>query len=179
MLAAGAGLDAEKLVLDRIVDRLVVADLEMQERVVLNRAPVPAVERIRADEIDGAGDPAAVAFSHHQQDAVRHLLADHRIERAREIGPSPLARSGFHVELEKGVPRAFGEVGAGQPMHGDSIRQRIVALAPDGLAFAGGERSEKVLESSVARVLPVELAVRALEIAMRAEKLPFRLGREG
>ena len=31
----------------------------MQKRVVLDRAPVAAIERVGADEIDGAGDPAA------------------------------------------------------------------------------------------------------------------------
>ena len=40
VLALGAGLDAGELVGDGIFDRLVVADLEMQERVVLDRAPV-------------------------------------------------------------------------------------------------------------------------------------------
>src|SRR5258707_2834040 len=42
VLALGAGLDAGEPVGDRIFDRLVVADLEMQERMVLDRAPMPA-----------------------------------------------------------------------------------------------------------------------------------------
>src|SRR5206468_1459074 len=62
VLAAGAGLDAAELVLDRIVDRLIVADLEMQERVLLDAAPVAAKQDIGADEVDGARDPAAVAL---------------------------------------------------------------------------------------------------------------------
>ena len=47
----------------------------MQERVVLDGAPVAAIERVGADEIDGAGDPAAGALGHHQQDAVAPLSA--------------------------------------------------------------------------------------------------------
>ena len=39
VLALGAGLDARELVLDRVFDGLVVAELEMQERVVLDRSP--------------------------------------------------------------------------------------------------------------------------------------------
>ena len=46
MLALGAGLDAGELVLDGVLDGLVVAELEMQERVVLDRAPVAAEQRI-------------------------------------------------------------------------------------------------------------------------------------
>ena len=55
---------------DRVVDRLVIAELEMQERVMLDGAPVAAEQSVRADEIDGAGDPAPGALGHHQHDAV-------------------------------------------------------------------------------------------------------------
>src|SRR5262245_42813631 len=64
-------------------------------------------------------------------------------------------------------------------MHADSGRERVVAFAPAGLALARGERREKRIEARVAGVLPVELLVRALEVAARAQKLPFRFGREG
>ena len=46
VLALRAGLDARELVRDRVVDRLVVAELEMQERMVLDRAPVAAEQRV-------------------------------------------------------------------------------------------------------------------------------------
>ena len=81
MLALSAGLDARQLVDDRIIDRLIVTQLEMQERMMLDGAPVAAEQRVRADEIDGAGDPATGALGHHQHDAVAHFLADKRIER--------------------------------------------------------------------------------------------------
>ena len=42
MLALGAGLDARELVRDGIVDGLIVADLEMQERMMLDGAPMAA-----------------------------------------------------------------------------------------------------------------------------------------
>ena len=59
MLALGAGLDARELALDGVLDRLIVAELEMQERMMLDAAPVAAEQRIGADEVDGAGDPAS------------------------------------------------------------------------------------------------------------------------
>ena len=46
VLALGAGLDARELVGDRVIDGLIVAQLEMQKRMVLDGAPVAAVERI-------------------------------------------------------------------------------------------------------------------------------------
>ena len=46
VLALGAGLDALELAVDGELDGLVIADLEMQERVVLDRAPVAAEQRV-------------------------------------------------------------------------------------------------------------------------------------
>ena len=128
----------------------------------------------RADEIDGAGDPAAVALGHHQQDTVAHLLADQRIERAREIGPAPFARSGLHVELEERVPDAFGEVGAGQPVDVMPVASASRAFAPDGLALARGQRGEEIVEVVIAGILPMELPVGALQIAALAEQAAIR-----
>ena len=48
----------------------------MQERVVLGRAPMAAEQGVRADEVDGAGDPAPGPLGHHQQDALAHRFAD-------------------------------------------------------------------------------------------------------
>src|ERR1700754_4889948 len=47
---------------------LMVANLEMQEGVVFDAAPVAAIERFGADEIDRAGNGAAVAPGHDEQD---------------------------------------------------------------------------------------------------------------
>ena len=76
VLALGARLDAGEAMGDGIVDGLVIADFEMQHRVMLDRAPMAAIEGVGADEIDGARDPAAGALGHHQEDAVGHALAD-------------------------------------------------------------------------------------------------------
>ena len=59
MLALGAGLDPFQPARNRKINRLMVADLEMQEGVVFNRPPIAPVKGIRADEIDGSGNRAA------------------------------------------------------------------------------------------------------------------------
>ncbi len=43
---------------------------------MLDAAPVPAIEGVGADEVDGAGDVAALALGHDEQHALRHPLAD-------------------------------------------------------------------------------------------------------
>src|SRR5690606_29138372 len=50
VLALRAGFDARESAPDRVFDGLIVADLEMQEGAVLDRAPVAAVDRVRAEE---------------------------------------------------------------------------------------------------------------------------------
>src|SRR5262245_17955826 len=62
VLALGAGLDPGELMLDGVLNRLIIAEFEMQERMVLDGAPVAAEQRVRADEVDGAGDPAPLAL---------------------------------------------------------------------------------------------------------------------
>ena len=54
--ALRAGLDAFEPVRQREIDRLVVADLEMQAGMLLDRAPIAAVERVGADQVQRAGD---------------------------------------------------------------------------------------------------------------------------
>jgi hypothetical protein len=62
---------------DGVFDGLIVAELEMQEGMMLDRAPMAAEQRMRADEVDGAGDPAAGALGHDQHDVLAHALTDH------------------------------------------------------------------------------------------------------
>src|ERR1700722_10794593 len=98
VLALRPGLDGFQAARNRKIDRLIIADLEMQERMMLDRTPVAAEQRVAADEIDGARDVAASALRHHEQDAFGHRLADEGEELARQVRPSPFARARLHVE---------------------------------------------------------------------------------
>jgi hypothetical protein len=104
VVALGAGLDALQAMGDGIVDGLIVAGLEVQEGVALQAAPVAAVERVVALEIERATDRAAVGLGHHQHDLVGHGRTQDVEERAREVGRAPFAAAGVHVEGEEGVP---------------------------------------------------------------------------
>src|SRR5260370_5707818 len=159
VLALGAGLDGLQAAPDRKIDGLIVADLEMQKRVMFDRAPVAAEQRIGADEIDGAGDPAAVAPGHHQQHVLGHALADARGEATSEVTPAPSPRACLHVEGEEAVPRAFGAAAAVERVDRDAAGQGIAPFAPDRLAVARIEGGEKILETAVTLVVPVKLLV--------------------
>ena len=75
VLALGACFNPRYFVGDRIIDGLVVAELEVQERMMLDRAPVAAEQGMRAEKVDGPCDPAAGALRHDQHDALAHGLA--------------------------------------------------------------------------------------------------------
>src|SRR5882757_7505520 len=49
VLALRAGFDRFQPALDREIDRLIIADLEMQERMMLDRTPVAAEQRLRTN----------------------------------------------------------------------------------------------------------------------------------
>jgi hypothetical protein len=57
VLALRAGFNMLQPAPDREVDGLIITDFEMQERMMLDRAPVAAEQRLGADEVDRACDP--------------------------------------------------------------------------------------------------------------------------
>ena len=178
VLALRARFDRFQAAPDRKIHGLVIADLEMQKRMMFDRAPVAAKQRIGADEIDGAGDPATVAPGHDERDVLSHAFADQRKEAAGEVGPAPFPRTGLHVEAEEGVPGVFGDVFAVERVNRDAVNERIAPFAPDRLAVTRVERIEKILETSVTTVAPVKLLVVALQESLGSQKLPFGFARK-
>src|SRR5580692_996521 len=179
MLALRARLDAGELAANREFDRLIIADLEMQKWVILDAAPVAAVKREVADEIDRARHMAPGALSHDEEKPVAHFFRQKREEGTRQIGPSPFARARVHVESEEGVEMRLGDVAAAHPFDGNAVAQGLAALAPDHLALARGERTQEVLEILITRVQPVKLPVEPLEKAPPRKRVPIGLVREG
>src|SRR5206468_7407724 len=111
VLALGAGLDAGEAARDREVDRLVVAGFEMQKGIIAAAPPVAAVERLRADQVERAADPLALARRHHQRYAIAHRRTQHVEEAAREIGIAPFALRRRDIEIEERIPVPAREAG--------------------------------------------------------------------
>jgi hypothetical protein len=91
VLALCAGFNTLEPVRNRIIDGLIVTELEVQERVVLGCPPVAAIERVSADEIDRSSDPSPGAACHHKENTVAHFLANDGKEIAGQVGPAPFA----------------------------------------------------------------------------------------
>src|SRR5579872_6450563 len=163
VLALGPRLDPPQAAGEREVDRLIIADLEMKERVVLDRPPVAAVERVVAEKIDRAGDIASRPARHDEERAVGEYRPDQIEEGAGEVGAAPFARAGLHVEFEEGVPVRRTDRRAGQPFNLNPAVERLAPLAPDRLTLAGSERSEKIVERGIAVAGEMELLAGADE----------------
>ena len=68
VLALRAALEGFELAANGVLDRLVVAALEVQQRHVLHRAPVAAVEHALVAQEECTGDRPRVALRKHHHD---------------------------------------------------------------------------------------------------------------
>src|SRR5262249_19885791 len=144
-------------VLDREVDGAVVAELEMEEGEVADAAPIAAIERVVAAQIEGAGDETALPLGHDQHDLVGHALSQEVEKFAVQVGRSPFAVRGRDEEAEEGVPMPRPDGIAGQRRDGEAAGERIAPLPPDRLALARAQRLEIGIEARIAGILPMEL----------------------
>ena len=148
----------------------------MQEAVLLDTAPVAAVERVRPRKVKRPRDGRAVAFHHYQHYRIGHPLAEQAEEGAREVGHPPLAAAGRLVEGEEGVPVALLDLVTDKRRDREArVRHRPPFLA-DLLTLARGEAGEEVVEGAIALVEPVELDARALQEPRFAHQVELVLG---
>src|SRR5258707_13119934 len=89
---------------DREVDCLVITALEVEEFVISITTPVAPVDRVLAEQVEGAGHVGGAAAGHDEHDLFRHSLADHREEAAIEVSRSPFAVRGGEIEFEECIP---------------------------------------------------------------------------
>ena len=127
-----------------------------------------------------ARDVAPGALGHHQQDAGRASSRRSARRTRASDRAGPICASRCPCRRRRRRPSTLSvRSRAGQPFAPRCRLPAPPALAPDGLALARGERGEEIVEGCVARVLPVELLVGALQEAALAEQAPFVFGEEG
>src|SRR5208282_403863 len=84
--ALRSGLDALQSARYGEIDGAVITRLEMQEGEVSGAAPVAAIERILAHQVQGTRDIAPVLLRHHQHHALAQTAPQQVEEFARQIG---------------------------------------------------------------------------------------------
>ena len=167
---------ALQTVLDRPIDGAVVAKLEMQEWPVAAAAPVAAIQRLAASEVQRARHRLAGVLRHHQHHALAQPLAEQREERARQISRPPFAIDCRAIEPIERIPMRLGDVRAVQGTKRQAGRVRIAPFTSQHLALARRQRTQEVVEAAIACVLPVELHAHTLQPARlaRVPAIPAR-----
>src|SRR5258708_9061481 len=90
VLAARARFEARDLALDALFDRVVIANIEVQKRVFLGRAPGAAVERVGAREVERARDhPTALVGREDDLHVLFHAIANLAEESSVQVPPAP------------------------------------------------------------------------------------------
>ena len=163
VLALRAGLDAGEAARDRRVDRLIIAELEMEERHFLEGAPIAAVERLGADQVERAGDRPPSRSARISSSRSPMPLAEQVEEGAGQIGLAPFARAGVLVEGPEGVPmrrrrsrrRSGGRSPAPRAPRARSLR---IALRLREARRRGNRRSSAIAALSQWNWLPVRIS---------------------
>src|SRR3954451_5147895 len=128
----------------------------MEERYLLDAAPITTVQGVRADEVQGSGNRTTAAISKEQQRRCFHPLSNQVEKLAGEIGPAPLSRSCVLVEGPHGIPVGSGDVGAVQRLDVQAA-DRGASFPSDALALAARKLPEEFVESRIAAGEPMIL----------------------
>src|SRR5215210_1958272 len=159
VLALGAGLEETKTTLDRELDRLVVAELEVQVSPLFGGAPVASEESPILEEVERPRDRAArgLVAREDEQGAVPHRPEDLLEERPREVREPPLPVERAEVEPVHDGRVLVPERLPRETLDGQAFLPELAALARDLAAALARQRLEVVGERAVAAVAPVEL----------------------
>ena len=150
----------------------------MEERHLLGRAPIAAIERVRADQVERACDRHAVPLGEDQQDPVAHRLPDLVEKRSRQIGLAPFAAARVLIEDPERIPVRGRDLGTGEVADRQPL-DRGGAFLADRLALAAGERGEEIIEARIALIGPVELSPLADQPPRSLEQWHLGLRDEG
>src|SRR3954464_7570525 len=175
VLALRAALEALEAAGDGEFDRLVVATFEVQERHMLERAPVAAVECLLVVEEQRAGDGTRFAFGDDHRYVVRQRCPETAEKRQVQIGVGAVRGVGAAIAAVEELPIAWGQVLAEYPAQIGPGFPHATALLADVLASRMGQAREKALEVGITFVAPVELHGAPEVHALRLHHLRFVL----
>src|SRR5438094_2206733 len=169
VLALRAALEGFELAGNGVLDRLVVAALEVQQRHMLQRAPVAAVERALIAQEERTGDRPRVALREHHRDVRGQRGAQPHEEFEAEIRRRAVRGIGAAVAAIEELPVLAPDRGPFEPAKRDARLVYAAALLADVLAPGVREAREEIVEARVTFVRPVELHRAAHEEALFGE----------
>src|SRR5688572_17816287 len=134
VLALRAALEHLQAARDGVLDRLVIAAFEMQQRNVLERAPVASVQSLLVLYEERAGDRPAVALGDHEREVVRQRGADPQEEIEAQIRARAVLGVRAAVAAVEKLPVAPLDRISLPPRKRNAGFPHLAALLPDVLA---------------------------------------------
>src|SRR5712692_5720849 len=178
VLALCAPLEDPDAALDAELQRLVIADLEMQQRYVTDRTPIAPVQRHRREDVEGACDRLAVELGKHHEHVLGKSLAEAPEEGEVEVGRRVMRAVGAVVAASEEGPVFLANLSPDQPPQAHARFLNLAPLLADFLALGGSKLGQELLETRVATVLPVELDRAAQHHSRRFHLARLGLGGE-
>src|SRR5690606_29775420 len=178
VLALGAGLEPLEPFPDAVLDALVVARFEMQAVKIRKAPPVAAEEGAAAAKADRRRDRDALVAGDDDDEILGHRPRDLGEELAAEIRRAAAPQESARMKIVHRVPVGRRKLVAAGMLEADARLGDAPPLAPRFLAFLRAERREKLVEISIAAVVPMELTALTGQVPGRGERRAFRLRRE-
>src|SRR3954466_2476501 len=157
VLALGAAFEHLDAAADRELDRLVIAAFEVQQRHVLDRAPIAAIQGSGVPEKQGRGNRPALAFGQHHRQIPGHTFAEAQKKLQVEVGARAVCRIGRAVAAIEEFPMASLDRLALEPAQRDACLAYAAPLLANILAPRMAQPREELPEVPVALVPPVKL----------------------
>src|SRR6266852_2587857 len=176
VFATRTRLEAPNPALDTMLDRRVIAYVEMQELQLLEASPVTPVEHPRLLEVDGSRDQLAVPPCPDKTHVTLEVFADHLEELARQILPPPVELlDGRQVNPVHRREQRVRQLVAGERPHLDALLRKCAPFMAYRVAPFALELSEIIVEGREVGVMPMILIAEPLQEAQSAQRLRFVL----
>src|SRR4029453_16524312 len=178
-LAAGPGLEAAQPPHDAVLDRRVVADVEVQVAERLQRSPVAAVEHAILLHVERARDPPARAPGQDAAHAIPPALPEDLEDALVEVALSPRIRvDRVAVQPVDDGDERLGDLVADERLHAHPPPSPPAALPPNLVATLAAQALQVVVERPEAAVRPVVLVAGAVQPAARRQHVALVVGTE-
>ena len=129
----------------------------MQAGVILDRAPIPAIERFAPDKVQGTGHRTTVPNRQYQQDVVAKPILRDVEKRPCQIGRAPFPRAGVLVEMPERIPVFGPDLVSGEPHDLAAETLRRGAFLADVFTLSRRQGRQERIKIGIVRVLPVKL----------------------
>ena len=158
VLSPRPGFEAREAVLDAVLDRGVITDVEMEMSDFSDRAPIASVEDVALLNVECAGDLLPALFCDDENQSIAKAFDEEFECLAIQVLTSPGTRpDGREIERIHRVDQIGRNVIASEGLDDDFLESHFSPLPSNLISSLAAKCPEVVLEVSIAVVVPVVL----------------------